>query len=121
MPSRQMRHIQSPLELTELVSPPEFFRAARHQQQTLHAAGLDLDQPLPGQLDVMMPRPAIHLPAARPLFPADNLRPAFNLDSILAAAARSLSPEFAFGKLTAAPARRGNRIHVELPQKSVAD
>src|SRR5262249_56082402 len=47
------------LDFRDLVPPPELLGAAGQQEQTSHAVLPQLDQPLPSELDFVLPEPAV--------------------------------------------------------------
>src|SRR5207244_10155748 len=45
----------------ELVAPVQFFGAVSHEKQTSYTVAFHLDDSVPGELDFMLPRPAVGL------------------------------------------------------------
>src|SRR5262249_58681304 len=107
------------LDFRDLVPPPELLGAAGQQEQTSHAVLPQLDQPLPSELDFVLPEPAVAAFTVRRS--GRGLRPAVDMEpgQAFVVGTNPLRPEYTLLEI-ALTTRGADRVHVELGQVGVA-
>src|SRR5262249_1021881 len=108
-------------QVRELVAPLEPFGAAGQKQKLRHPLLLQLDQSLPGQLDLVLPEPAFAFPAlagnSRGLpFALDP-----DLDRARAGRFHLLRPEPTLFERALAAVVAAERVYIQYPQEGMAD